>query len=437
MSSCRNRLNFALINFLAIGWGLHLSIAQAQETAKPKFPFPNPIQMTEPDPLLPLAVFQNQRSLSPLELRQLNQDIEKLQAEGETQFQSGNRPQAFDIWLRELRLRRYLDVLAEVKALGRVGSVAWEERETSTVRVITERLQQIEQSLPNLSLKPTDEVVLQQSLGQAYEQVRVTELATAIYNQELARSRETGDTATQELALTTIAELYFKDLNFPAAIANYQSVLALLRQARPNTPLQPPRRSLTTHNFSQRITPEDPIGKPLTEMEVLTQLAYLYGKNQQYAEVITTTEAMIALQMKAGQPAPIPALKAAIAQQYQTLQQMDQAMATWQEVYNLSIGLQQYSYAADALHALAAYYQSQNQLEMALGLYQYLLDVEVRGDNLVGQMEALDQMGQIYRLQKNYPQAVVTFQRGLAIAQRISYRQDYFAAQLDQASQGQ
>jgi tetratricopeptide (TPR) repeat protein len=436
--SFRSQPHFALVSLVTLLLSLHVPIAQAQDTAKPKFPFPNPIEMREPDPALPLGVFTGQRSPTTLEVRQLQSTVERLQAEGEALYAAANPVAAFDVWFRELRLRRYFDLFGEIKALGRVGGVAWDERETTALRVITERLQQIEQGMPSLTLSVQERVLLEQVLGQAYENVRATELASVIYQQELERAQRERNVPHQELALTAMGELYFKDLNFPAAIARYQSLLELVRQNQPKTKtLTAPRRSLTTHNPTQRFTLDDPIGKPLTELEILTQLAYLYEKNQQYGDVITTQEAIIALYAKAGQPEPIPSLKAAIAKQYQTLKQTDRAMVIWQEVYNLAIGLQQYSYAADALYNLATYYRAQNQMETALGLYQYLLDVQMRGDDWVGQLDALDQIGQIHRAQKNYPQAVIAFQRGLAIAQRLRFRQDYFATQLDQAKLGQ
>lgn len=449
MSRCRSGLNVIFINLFALGlsgWGVFplglpalgasqsFGVAQAPPPVKPKFPFANPLEMTEMDPLLALGVYSGQRALTPLEVRSLKQAVVQLQNQGESQFEAGLKSDAFGTWFRELRLRRYLGLDSELPALGRVGGVAWEGRETTFVRVITERLQKIEQGLPT-TLDP-DAIRLQQTLGIAYEQVRATALATAVYQQELTRAQTANAVAAQALALTALAELYFKDLNYSAAIANYRSLLTLVRQhpanprvaAKPT--LDPPRRNLTTHNPVQRFTPQDPIGKPLNELEVLTQLAYIYEQNRQYGDVINATEEIIQLYYRAQQFAPIPALKTTIAQQYENLKQTDRALATWQDVYNQAIELQEFSYAATALQALASYYRDQNQLETAVGLYQYLLDVEVRGDNSVGQMEALDQLGQIYLRQQNYPQALIVFQRGLAIAEQIRYRQDYFAEQL-------
>lgn len=430
------RLGFPTLSLLALGWQGELAVAQAPPPVKPKFPFPNPLEMQEMDPQLPLGVYSGQRSLTPLEVRSLTQLVNQLQRQGGSQFEAGLKSAAYETWFRELRLRRYLGLDSEIPALGRVGDVAWEGRETTSVRVITERLQQIEQSLPTTGTLDPQQVRLQQSLGQAYEQVRATTLATAVYQQELAQAQRLNAVAPQAIALTALAELYFKDLNYPDAIANYRSLLALVRQHPAQFPvatgptLAPPRRQLTTHNPVQRFTPQDPIGKPLNELEILTQLAYVYGQNQQYGDVINTTEEIIQLYYRAGQLTRIPALKVIIAQQYENLKQTDRALATWQTVYNQAIELQEFSYAATALQALASYYRDQNQLDTAVGLYQYLLDVEVRADNSVGQMEALDQLGQLYLRQQNFPQASIVFQRGLAIANQVRYRQDYFAQQL-------
>jgi hypothetical protein len=52
-------------------------------------------------------------------------------------------------------------------------------------------------------------------------------------------------------------------------------------------------------------------------------------------------------------------------------------------------------------------------------------------------METYDQMGQIYLSQKNYSQAIVSFNQGLVLARQLNFRQEYFQAQIQQATQQQ
>jgi hypothetical protein len=52
-------------------------------------------------------------------------------------LQAGNAEGAFEIWYRELRLRRALGYLEEVRALGRVGEIAWQRTQKFDAQVIT------------------------------------------------------------------------------------------------------------------------------------------------------------------------------------------------------------------------------------------------------------------------------------------------------------
>jgi tetratricopeptide (TPR) repeat protein len=435
MSRRQVLLKLTFINIAWIGAGLGLQPGLAQDNPRRESALTNPLEMKTPDPLLPIAV--NQRSLSPLEMIQLQKDVESLDAQAIQEFKAGKKSAAFEIWFRELRLRRYLGPLDEIQALGRVGDTAWKESQATHVRVITERLQTLEQEFKSPPLSAQDLVIRQQALGQAYEQVRAADRAIGMYGQLVARARLTGDTATQEQALTAIAELYFQDFDYPQAAAAYQDLLTLVRSKRAAIALKPPRRTPTTHNPSQRVTPTNPVGEPLTELEILLQLAYIYEQDQKPEAAIAIEQQTIDLYQKAQDATPIPGLKLAIANNYWAINKVEQALAAYQETYNLAVVQQQYTYASEALQRLADYYRSQNQTDAALQMYQYLLDVQQQADNLMGRMEALDQIGQIHLARKDYPQALVAFRQGLELAQRLSYRQDYFTAQIERASQPQ
>ncbi|WP_162182962.1 tetratricopeptide repeat protein [Neosynechococcus sphagnicola] len=407
----------------------------AETPAKPSaFPF-NPLEMTTSDPLLPSGA--GDRPLSKTERVFLLKAVNELNAQGTAAFTAKNKVLAFEIWFRELRLRRYLGTLDEIQALGRVGDRAWKENQATHLRVITERLQAIELGLTSPPLPLSELVTLQSALGQSYEQIRAPELALGVYGQLMARARASGDLKAQEQFLTMIAEVYFNWFDYPQATAAYQELLVLVRQKPAPLVLTPPRRSPTTSNPSQRNTPGMPPGEPLTEVEILLQLAYLAEQDKKPEAAIAAQEQLIQIYLKAQDPKPIPALKLAIAQNYQALNRMDQALKYYQETYNLGVPLNQFVYAADALEQVANFYRSQNQLKEALGIYQYLLDVNQQSDNLMGRMTTFDQMGQIYLLQKSYPQAIAAFRRGLELSKQLNYRQEYFQARIQEVTRQQ
>ena len=59
-------------------------------------------------------------------------------------MQAGDTEQAFKIWNRELRLRRYLGMLSEIQALERVGGIAYTKNNRQQIGYITQRLQTIQ-----------------------------------------------------------------------------------------------------------------------------------------------------------------------------------------------------------------------------------------------------------------------------------------------------
>lgn len=110
----------------------------AAPTEPDEFP-PNPLELTTPDPLLPNPL----RPLTAQERQQLAIACDALNLEAQAKLQAGDRVGAFDLWNRELRLRRALGLIPEIQALGRVGDIAWKETDTTQVRWITKRLDAI------------------------------------------------------------------------------------------------------------------------------------------------------------------------------------------------------------------------------------------------------------------------------------------------------
>jgi tetratricopeptide (TPR) repeat protein len=382
---------------------------------KPANTFPtNPLDDKTPDPLLPKDI--EKRSLTPEERKRLIPALDALNTQADTQLKAGDRVAAFDTWNRELRLRRYLGPQEEVKALGRVGDIAWRENEIPEARWITERLDKIlaQANAPltpglgnNVNLGRTnviDRTTLLDALGIAYQQVRLPQAATGVYQQLLTEAQQRRDEKKVDATLNNLAQLYVNWFNYPKAVEAYTQLLGR-SQARKDVPNQ---------------------------VVYLTQLAYIYEQSKQPDRAIPYQQQLVNLYQKLGDPKPIPALRIRIADNYQLSSRPDLAERNYQTAYELARPLMQLGYAGDALKKLGAMYLSNNRLEAALRVYNFLVGVEQQAYNTYGVMSAYDQIGQIYRTQKNYPQAISAFQKGLSLARQLKYREDYFTAQIQQ-----
>ena len=76
-------------------------------------------------------------------------------------------------------------------------------------------------------------------------------------------------------------------------------------------------------------------------------------------------------------------------------------------------------------------YRSQNQIQTALEIYQAQVLLNQQSNNFYGMMNSYDIIGDIYLEQKAYQQAIAAFQQGLALAQQLKYREDYFVKKID------
>ena len=398
----------------------------ASPTATPTAsPTPAPLDSTinplepQPDPLLPEMVVD--RPLSPQEKDLLRAALVELQAQAEARVAAGDLPGAWELFNRDLRLRRYLGPREEVKSLTRVGAVAWRESQSIELRFITLRLEQIQQEagLPTgLPGSPTPtpapgqppaklDYDLLLEIAQAYQQVRARDQAVALYRQLFDHAKQQQDTAKQQQILLALAEIQMAWFDYPSAAITYEELLTLAR---------------STNNRQQ-------------EISALTQLGYIYQENNQPEAAIAAQQQLVEIYQKQKNFVPIPAIKIAIGDSYTKFNRPDLAATSYQEAFAVARSVQQYAYATDALQKLATLYQTLNRPADALVVYQLLLDVNRQSYNSFGMMNAYDQIGQLYKIQGDRAQAVAAFRQGLQIAQQLNYRVDYFASQIQQADQ--
>ncbi len=371
-----------------------------------KFP-PSPLELTAPDPLLPKGL---QRPLSESERLTLSAALDDLSAQAIVKYRSGDLPNAFEIWNRELRLRRALGFLNEVTALGRVGDSAWKQNQPTEINLITRRLQAIQKQVQNPTtnkMNLSERPQIMQALGTAYQLVRSPGLAVAIYEQLLSEARQRKDAPQEVSVLNTIGQLHLSWFDYSNAAVTYLDLLKLTQAS----------------------------GDQVSQAFYLTQLAYVYEQAKQPAQAVQYQQQLANLYQKNSQAELLPALKIRMADNYAISGQVNLAEQTYQEAFKLAQPALQLAYASDALRKLGVLYRSHDRLDAALQIYEYLAGVQQQTYDTYGLMEAYDQIGQIYLARNAYPQALTAFNQGLAVAKQLNYRTDYFTTQIQQVSQ--
>ncbi len=382
------------------------SVNAADPPAKPQpsnqFP-PNPLELTAPDPLLPGGL---KRALSEPERQTLRTALDQLNLDAIAKLRSNDVLGSFEIWNRELRLRRALGLLEEVQALGRVGNVAWVQNQTNELRYITNRLSaiqtQIQQPLKNQVTLP-DRSQIFPALGIAFQQVRSPGLALNVYQEMLTEARARKDAIAEVNLLNTIGQLHLSWFDYPKAIATYTELLTLAR----------------SRNDAQNVALN------------LVQLAYTHEQAKQPAQAVPYQQQLIEIYQRDPQQAKqIPMLKIRLGDNLAASKQLDAAEKAYREAFQLAQSLFQLAYASDALRKLGNLYRSNDRLDAALQVYEYLAGVQQQAYDSYGVMDAYDQIGQIQIQRKALPEAATAFRQGLEVAKQINYRVDYFTEQI-------
>jgi tetratricopeptide (TPR) repeat protein len=350
----------------------------------------NPLLSTEPDPLLPNPP-KNGQLVSP-EREILAQALDQLNLEATAQLAAGNTPVAFAIWNRELRLRRYLGPMDELAALSRVGAIAWEQEDSTQLRIITRRLENLEVDYCSPS-KNSCGLEFLTALVKGYESVKARDLAIKVYQTMLADAQNRQDIETTKTLWSAIARLSLEKLDYTGAAMAYEQLLAIAE--------------------TQGNQPE--------VINYVEQLSYIYSQGKQYSQAIAMRQRLVQFYLNTQDLRLIPELKLAIGQDYQILNQLNLAINNYQESYTLAWTLQQFAVAREALIKIANIYQQAAELEKAIQVYEALVIVDQRATNFYGLMTTYWQLGKLYKMRENYPQAIAAFQRGLEISQQFQF----------------
>jgi len=367
-----------------------------------KFP-PNPLEITINDPILPNL--PNKRELTATELQKLRTDLDGLNQEAQMTMQREDKKKAFEIWNRELRLRRFLGTLSEVEALSRVGEIAWNQNEREEVRYISKRLQVIQSEMEKQ--KNTD-LQLWKSLGTAYQKIRIPKLGVLVYEQILILVKAQKDVSMEIETLKNIGELHLSWFDYSQAANTYQKLLNLaINQGDKNN-----------------------------ELEYLEQLTYIYAQAKQPQAAIDILNQLVQIYTNQQNLNQIPALKLAIATNYESLAKENtnlkqQAFDNYQEAYTTAWQLEQYARAGEALEKLIAFYRSEKQIDAALQTGKILIETQTLANNFYGLMLAYDEIGNLYLERQEYAQALTAFEKGLAMAKQLKYQEAYFTQQIE------
>jgi tetratricopeptide (TPR) repeat protein len=394
----------------AIVFSSSLTLAQTKKPKLPdKFP-PNPLEITTPDPLLP-RLPKDKQPLTLQEQQKLQPALDALNQEAAAKLQAGDQVGAFEIWNRELRLRRFLGSLAEVQALSRVGAIAWKQNDGQEVQYITQRLQAIQKQAQSKKRTAQVDLELWRSLGQAYQNLRSPKLAVEAYDQVLLVMREQKNTTAVVENLKTIGELHLSWFDYAKAAPVYEELLALA----------------TSQN------------ERVNEVTYLQRLAYIYEQTRQPQQSLNVLNRLVEIYVNENNLIEIPELKLAIASNYESLAKENpnlllEAFNNYQEAYTTAWQLKEYVRAGEALQKLIALYRSQGQTDEALQVSQILVETESQAANFYGMMQAYDQIGQLYLERKEFPQALTAFKKGLELAQQLKHEEAYFTGQIEKVS---
>ncbi|MEH1821560.1 MAG: hypothetical protein V7L31_21180 [Nostoc sp.] len=400
----------AIIATATILFSSSLTLAQSKKPKPPdKFP-PNPLEITTDDPLSPRSP-KDQQPLTLQERQKLEPALDALNQEAAAKLQAGEPEAAFEIWNRELRLRRFFGSLAEVQALSRVGAIAWNQNNGEEVQYITQRLQAIQKQTQSEKKTAPIDLELWRSLGQAYQNVRSSKLAIEAYNQVLLVVREQKDPIALVETLQTIGELHLSWFDYPKAAPIYEELLSLATS----------------------------LGERVNEITYLQRLAYIYEQTSQPQQSLNILNKLAEIYVNENNLTKIPQLKLAIASDYESLAKKNpnlllEAFKNYQEAYTTAWQLQQFVPAGEALQKLIALYRSQGQTDEALQASQILVQTQAQAANFYGMMQAYDQIGQLYLERKEFPQALTAFQKGLKLAQQLKHEEAYFTGQIEKLS---
>ena len=388
----------------------------------------DPLTTAPRDPLLPEP--EVERPLSPLELSALSDELAQLNQSAQALLAAGETQRAFELWRRELRLRRVLGPVEEFAAIQRVADLAWRNQRPVDIQLLTLRMREIwetvqaalglEPEVEQFAQQPADEsaparllasgsnasdIAVLGAIAQTFRTLRDMDSSVEVYSQLIELSERQGIDSTEKRR--SLAELHLNWFQFAQAADVY---LALLQTARAN------------NNQAQ-------------EMRYLEQLVYSYQQADSFENAIRAQTDLIAIYQARDEAEKLPELLLAIAKNYRTLNRLSNAIEYYRSAYSAAQRFEQFSFSAQVLRDLGALYQSIALTDEALGAYNLLIPVEQQAYNSYGVMNAYGNIGILQRQKGDLLEALKAFERALVIANQLNLQEDYFIEQIESVTQ--
>lgn len=401
--------------------GYGTAVAQQISPQRRQYFLSDPLTTQPRDLLLPAIPVQ--RPLSPLERSALAERLDQLNQIAQQKLAARQSEAAFEIWQREVRLRRALGPTEEFNAIARVAALAWSAQQPVTVQLLTLRTREIwdavkaelglateefaatpvEESAPARDLVSGDadaDIAALSAIAQTFTTLRDIDSAADVYQQLIALTVAGGnDPTAQQIAL---AELHLQWFQFAEAADIY---LALLQTAKAEA-------------------------GQAREIIYLERLAYSYQQADSPVNAVRAQTDLIELYQAQGEAEKLPELLLKIAQNYRTLNLPKPAIEYYRAAYSAAQRFEQFSFSARVLQDLGALYTTLALTDDALGAYTLLIPVAQQAYSDYAVMNAYDNIGQLQRRQGNRLEALKAFEQALVIATRLSLREDYFTEQI-------
>jgi len=388
---------------------------------------------TEPlDPILPDLALD--RPYSPLELSAIATRLTQLNQTAQQQLANGNPDAAFELWQREVRLRRVFGPVEELNAISRVATLAWQQQRPVEVQLLTLRTREIWETVAAAlnNFEATEQSAEDNRLGDREPE-------------ELADNPEQilmdGDSASDVAVLLNMAQTFATLRDIDASVEVYQQLITLTAEQNGDPTAQ--RKELAELHLAwfqfadaadvylALLSDARTKGNQAQETDYLERLVYSYQQADSFTNAVRAQTDLIALYQAQGDVEKLPGLLVAIAQNYRTLNLHKNAIAYYRSAYSAAQRFDQFSFSAQVLTDLGTLYESLALNTEALGAYNLLVPVEQQAYNTYGVMNAYDSLGQLHRRQGNAFEALKAFEKALVLADQLNLRQDYFIEQIE------
>ena len=357
----------------------------------------NPLEAEPRDPLLPVAVVD--RPLSPLELYTLELALFEMDAQARELLLANQPDAAFELWIREVQLRRVFGVEAELEALGRIGQQAWNSQRSQELRLMSVRLERIWEAE-----KATASLERVETIATIAQVMRMRDTSTEIYQQLIEMTAT--EPAVQQSWVVILAAHYLQWFDFDSAAQLYTQ-LAASAQTQGNT---------------------------LEYTQYLTDLIYSYQQAKAYTQAIPAQTDLLRLYRTTGQNDREPPLGIDIARNFRAIEIYPQALEYYNLAYVTAQSLQLYGHVSTVLKDLGDLYAEQGLTNEALTIYNLLVRAEQQAYNQHGILEAYDRLGQLYLSIGDTENALIAFRAGLAFSESLQYRETYFREEVARLS---